>query len=114
LSKRQERKQRRLLEADESSDEEEEQVSMMILPDYSSGCGEKDINVLGFVLRYVWSSSSSNSSSSSSNSSGKSDLKHSYSKHSRNLPPSLPSSLCRFAGLELLSNADLRMAYGRR
>ncbi len=26
---------------------------MMILPDYSSGCGEKDINVLGFVLRYV-------------------------------------------------------------
>jgi hypothetical protein len=53
LSKRQERKQRRLLEADESSDEEEEQVSMMILPDYSSGSGEKDINVLGFVLRYV-------------------------------------------------------------
>jgi hypothetical protein len=39
------------LEADESSDEEEEQVSMMILPDYSSGSGEKDINVLGFVLR---------------------------------------------------------------
>lgn len=96
-----------MLEADESSDEEEEQVSMMILPDYSSGCGEKDINVLGFVLRYVWSSSSRNSS-------GKSDLKHSYSKYSRNLPPSLPSSLCRFAGQELLSNADLRMAYGRR
>ncbi|EWM27296.1 abc transporter [Nannochloropsis gaditana] len=70
ISKRQERKQRRLLEADESSDEEEEQVSMMILPDYSSGSGEKDINVLGFVLR--------------------------------------------FAGQELLSNADLRMAYGRR
>jgi len=41
------------LEADESSDEEEEQVSMMILPDYSSGSGEKDINVLGFVLRCV-------------------------------------------------------------
>ena len=61
---------RQLLEADESSDEEEEQVSMMILPDYSSGSGEKDINVLGFCLR--------------------------------------------FAGQELLSSADLRLAYARR
>lgn len=26
---------------------------MMVLPDYSSGSGEKDINVLGFCLRYV-------------------------------------------------------------
>lgn len=50
-SKRLERKQRQLIEADESSDEEEEQVSMMVLPDYSSGSGEKDINVLGFCLR---------------------------------------------------------------
>lgn len=70
LSKRQERKQRQLLAADESSDDEEEQVSMMVLPDYSSGSGEKDINVLGFCLR--------------------------------------------FAGQELLSSADLRLAYGRR
>jgi hypothetical protein len=28
-------------------------VSMMVLPDYSSGSGEKDINVLGFCLRSV-------------------------------------------------------------
>jgi hypothetical protein len=28
-------------------------VSLMILPDYSSGSGEKDINVLGFNLRSV-------------------------------------------------------------
>lgn len=52
-SKRVERKQRQLIEADESSDEEEEQVSMMVLPDYSSGSGEKDINVLGFCIRSV-------------------------------------------------------------
>ena len=42
----------------------------MILPDYSSGSGEKDINVLGFCLR--------------------------------------------FAGQELLTSADLRLAYARR
>lgn len=33
--------------------QEGEQVSMMVLPDYSSGSGEKDINVLGFCLRSV-------------------------------------------------------------
>lgn len=32
--------------------QEEEQVSLMVLPDYSSGSGEKDINVLNFNLRY--------------------------------------------------------------
>lgn len=33
--------------------QEEEQVSLMVLPDYSSGSGEKDINVLNFNLRYA-------------------------------------------------------------
>lgn len=33
--------------------QEEEQVSLMLLPDYTSGSGEKDINVLNFTLRYA-------------------------------------------------------------
>lgn len=92
--------------------QEEEQVSMMVLPDYSSGSGEKDINVLGFCLRSV------------------PPLFPAYTIYLRVLGPrshdpnpiarlistihTQNQSISRFAGQELLSSADLRLAYARR